>query len=359
MPPRAVAPLLALCLPACLAQGIEPPEPTEMVNIPGGVFTFGSDRPCLLSADTDVCQDPSARLIDMQGYYPTVDVELGSFAFDVHEVTNKQYEYCVEMGACEELRFTTAPDRTQEDYYRNRRFWDHPVANVTFARAQEYCAFVGKRLPTEAEWERVAKGIEGRMYPAEGVDNRLDCRDMQISTLYCRGDKVIDRVPLRREDGSWDAPTDDRITVGGQEVFHMMGNLSEWVDDWWDEQVTCRGAGLDKRPPCEPCWKCSGDVVCLEQCEACDACEGDECFYTCGHDPEYEHRTITCLMYPDGPGGYSPETIWPRDGALRVSRGGSVIHEGNGVCAFRSSGREAVDPLDSAGSRGFRCAMSL
>ncbi len=94
---------------------------------------------------------------------PIHTVSLNAFWIDRTEVPNGAYELCVQAGAC------TPPARKTsngiDNYYGNSDYADFPVIFVSWAAAQSYCAWAGGRLPTEAEWEKAARGADGRIYP--------------------------------------------------------------------------------------------------------------------------------------------------------------------------------------------------
>lgn len=111
----------------------------DMVFVPAGEFLMGSDA---LDADPDE--------------KPTAKVFVDAFWIDRTEVTNDRYRICVEAGAC------TRPASGEFD---QPRLSELPLALASWQQAVTYCAWVGKRLPTEAEWEKAARGTDGRAYP--------------------------------------------------------------------------------------------------------------------------------------------------------------------------------------------------
>ena len=122
--------------------GVTPSERTdevEMVTVPAGEFLMGSDAP-----EADVDERPASRIF------------VDAFWIDRIEVSNARHARCVENGAC-------SPPVTGS--YTDPMKADLPVSLVSWAQALAYCRWVGKRLPTEAEWEKAARGTDGRGYP--------------------------------------------------------------------------------------------------------------------------------------------------------------------------------------------------
>ena len=142
-------------------------------------------------------------------------VYLDEFYIDQHEVTNRQYSKCVEAGRCTLPRLPRSVNFGS--YYAESSFGNFPVIWVSWNDATDYCSFVGKRLPTEAEWEKAARGGQPQLYPwgdAEPAD--------QANFDYAR----LDVVPV----GSFSAD------ISPYGVEDMAGNVREWVSDWyqWD-----------------------------------------------------------------------------------------------------------------------------
>jgi formylglycine-generating enzyme required for sulfatase activity len=171
----------------------------EMVLIPAGEFFMGSE-------------DPS---VDFSGERPGHPVYLDSFSIDKYEVTQQQY------------RSVTGANPSQ---------WmgsDLPVHVVSWHDAKKYCETVGKRLPTEAEWEKAAKG--GRNDKWSGTS------DVGSLGEYAWIDDTA--VALEKRSGSRPHPVGTK-KPNGYGIYDMAGNVWEWVSDWF-------GRGYYKTSPKE------------------------------------------------------------------------------------------------------------
>ena len=189
-----VIPLAAMVGGPSLAPG-EPPfaEPqSEMVLIPGGEFFMGSNT------DGD--------------HAPAHEVRLEAFYLDVHEVTNAEY-----YGFCQATGHRL-PEFWGIDVRRSGpQFPDHPVVGVSWQDATDYAAWIGKRLPTEAEWEFAARGgLVGRIFPMGDTLSPSDANYAESG------------IGAPVEVGSYAA--------NGFGLHDMSGNVFEWTADRYSAQ---------------------------------------------------------------------------------------------------------------------------
>jgi formylglycine-generating enzyme required for sulfatase activity len=161
-------------------------QPVSMVFVPPGEFVLGNNT-----------------------------VYLDAFWIDKTEVTNGMYARCVQAGQCNAPASNAS--RTRESYYGNAEFDHHPVILVSWADANAYCTWAGGRLPTEAEWEKAARGTDGRPYPWGDLDppGAGDLLNFQAQDTAQVGLFPAGASPY----GALD----------------MAGNVSEWVADWLDQ----------------------------------------------------------------------------------------------------------------------------
>lgn len=198
-----------------------------MVLIRGGRVRLGSEvveitaaqRMCREELGRDAC---TASLFsdEMLAH----EVTLSDFWLDRTEVTNRAFRRCVSAGACRALAYPGA-----ERWNANP---DAPATLVTWNDATAYCRWRGGRLPTEAEWERAARGWGRRIYPWGNVYGPFLSNHGRAAMLDVdRLDDVDGFLELAPAASFWAGRTPEG-------VFDLAGNVSEWVADWYAESFT-------------------------------------------------------------------------------------------------------------------------
>jgi formylglycine-generating enzyme required for sulfatase activity len=182
----------------------ETAEPSALVEVPAGEFAMGCNEATDSTCDSDE--------------KPQHVVSMSAFSIERTEVSQAQFTACVLDGACEPP--LCAWDCEKQDY---------PAGCVSSSHALAYCSWAGRRLPTEAEWEKAARGSEGAIFP--WGDAAPDCS---------RANKA----------GCGDAAKPVGSLADGASPYgalDMAGNVVEMVADWYDEAYYA--ASPDSDPP--------------------------------------------------------------------------------------------------------------
>jgi formylglycine-generating enzyme required for sulfatase activity len=320
-------------------------------------YLFGDDHGCPALA----CE-AGAEVTEV---YPKITAWLSGFAIDIHEVTNEQYQDCVQAGDCPDLAGYNLSAAALESYHRNEMYMDHPVVNVSWTQADAYCKVQGKRLPTELEWEYVVRagGKNGKLFPFG--DDLDECGDKDIQVKYCNADVTEPAAAM--------SALDDVVYIeGAGAVYDMMGNVSEWMSHRDDPLLTCaRDADFDHQcgdgceADCVPMGAvCDADcLVCRSNCRRCEFCAEDgpnDCFRVCGDLAMCLKKAATAYL--------SSDTEFDAEGGGdRMYRGGNFqvnkkaqIRGPQGTCSLRASSRNLnMEPTRYADWIGFRCAQDF
>lgn len=175
-----------------------------LAAVPGGPFLMGNNN---------------------MGDTPEKEVTLGDFWIYSSEVTNAQFALCVSTGQC------APPDPEKNPEFSNYRFVNLPVVGVNYEQAANYCEFVHGRLPTEAEWEKAARGPDGNVFPWGDAAPTCDL----LNFNFCKGKtQNIASYP-------------DGVSFYG--VFDMAGNVREWAADWYSPSYYKDGPSEDPLGP--------------------------------------------------------------------------------------------------------------
>ncbi len=210
--PMALSILLG-SLPAFAAHPVPERDPAPMVTIPAGPFTRGSDR------DAGRTDERPRRTLD-----------LDAFMINTYEVTNHQYlAFIAATGHKEPLNVYGHGSLADEPGIASL-----PVVQVTWHDASEYCRWAGKRLPTEAEWEKAARGTDARTYPWGNTPPSPHAVNFSRDWVAGETLRPVGSLP-------------DGASPYG--VHDLSGNAREWVQDWYAVEYYQAAATRNPRGP--------------------------------------------------------------------------------------------------------------
>ena len=198
--------------------------PPDMACVPGGTFIYGSNNP------------------EWKDEHPQVPVEVSTFLMDRYEVSTANYQKCVAAGACKNVISN----------YLHMRGDELPQVKASWYEAKKYCEWKGRRLPTEAEFEKASRGPSGNTYP--WGNEKASCKLAVIKENGVRGCDS-DHQPT----GGPKAPGSRPAGIYG--LYDMSGNVHEWVSDWYEpNRQKCADQCLGKDPagPCNGAPNCPG-----------------------------------------------------------------------------------------------------
>lgn len=188
-----------------------------MVYVPPGDFCMGCN--------------PKIYAYCLRGEVPYHKVYLDGFFIDQFEVTQADYDECIQAGAC--ARNERNLEKTDPR---------QPVVGATWEDALKYCSWAGKKLPTEAEWEKAARGSDGRIFPWGNQRATSELAVMEGGTVGCGGSE--------RQNCEVGSKPQGASPYGAMD---MAGNVWEWVQDWYSEEY------YKESPPQNPPGPSGGD----------------------------------------------------------------------------------------------------
>ncbi len=192
---------------------------SEMIRVPAGEFIMGSSGTQVEKA-FQLCKKyfENCKQDWFNDEIPQHRVYLDAFSVDKYEVSNEKYAKCVSVGPC-------SPNNKYDGFTDPQQ----PVVGVDWNQALTYCSWAGKRLPTEAEWEKAARGTDGRTYPwGEGID----CTKANYRQCGHNKTKPVGSYP------SGASPYG---------AMDMAGNVWEWTADWYDSNYYRNGSSKNPK----------------------------------------------------------------------------------------------------------------
>jgi formylglycine-generating enzyme required for sulfatase activity len=197
--------------PVAGAVRTNPVDNAQLVYIPEGQFTMGLSEP-QVNFLLNICDE--CRPDHFYGSQPPHPVRVDAYWIYQTEVTNRMYAACVWDADCQPPAQTGS--NTHDDYWGNPAYDDYPVVYVDWFAADRYCRWAGGRLPTDAEWEKAARGDDARIFPWGDA-----APDASLANV---GNPSGDNRPV----GSYPQG------ASPYGVLDMAGNAWEWVADWHD-----------------------------------------------------------------------------------------------------------------------------
>jgi len=187
-----------------------PVDKMVMVYVPGGDFVMGDTNDQAMAECQEFATDCKQEYFTDE--QPPHIVSLEAYWIDRTEVTNAMYAFCVKAGVCQVPKSLSS--KTRNSYYGNPQYDHFPVIYVNWKNASEYCAWVGARLPSEAEWEKAARGTDERSFPWGNGGPNDTLANFKAEDTVAVGSYLAGASPY----GALD----------------MAGNVWNWLNDWYD-----------------------------------------------------------------------------------------------------------------------------
>ncbi len=219
--------------------------PSKMVVVNAGSFHMGISEDeldeLLVACQSELGVAGHSCADDVNRSSHQREVELDRYEIDRHEITAREYRSCVAAGACSVAALVAGDERYVRD--------DWPMVNVTWQDAADYCGWVDKRLPTEAEWEKAARGTDGRRFPwgqsersgsmnhgRSQSDAMLETHRQQIGPGQSQ---IVPDYAPDDQDGVLYLAAPGTLRWGDSPygAYDMAGNVAEWVADYFSNEA--------------------------------------------------------------------------------------------------------------------------
>ncbi len=249
--------------PAASVAAVKGKDGAPLVLISAGAFTMGSNDGL-----------PNER--------PEHTATLDAYYIDQYEVTAGRYQKFVESAG------RNMPPAQDDEAAQSVS--DYPAVGMSWTAAAAYCKWVGRRLPTEAEWEKAARGTDGRRYPWGHMQPFVDIAN------YNRGLWVSESITLVPVNGGVEGMSVRHgLKEGGKSpygLYHMAGNAAEWVADWYDREFYL------KAPEKNPTGPAAGEKRVIRGGSWADLPTALRVSARFSAEPDFEDRTIgfRCAM---------------------------------------------------------------
>jgi sulfatase modifying factor 1 len=208
-------------------------EVSGMSCVAGGPFTRGTES-FRLCKQGEVARIPKKK----PNHRPISQVTLQTFYMDITEVTYGAYQGCVKAGKCKRSK------PLYNDYDRENQ----PMVGMSWYDAHQFCEAIGKQLPTEAQWEKAARGADGELYP--WGNEEPTCERAVLMDESGRSCGVQKKAPSGYKGRTLEVKS---RPAGRYGLYDMIGNAEEWTADWYTKDWDRCGAdcaGVDPRGPC-------------------------------------------------------------------------------------------------------------
>ena len=224
---------------------ISPIDGMKLVYVPAGEFLMGTKQEEISNLKS---QAPKMYHSWINSEVPQHSVYLDAYWVDMLEVSNSKYILCLQAGICKKEALSKS---LLNDYILKPEYANYPVIDVPWSEAKNYCEWAGRRLPSEAEWEKAARGTDGRIFPWGDIirceyANYWGGTYSPTSSIIVNACNPDDTVTTYQPVTPVDSYPEGVSPYG---ALNMAGNASEWVMDWFGQNYYSSSTQENPRGP--------------------------------------------------------------------------------------------------------------